>query len=160
MPHKMNATVFGQAVKCHEAYSVVTNITRRGGWDKPWKHCFISGIIPTCLNILYNMFITTFGIRMPFNGWDAYVFLHISIRALKKQQAVFLLKVAHWNMVAADLSVLWQTYGSLRRSALGLLIAKTDLSPCKQVHIRRWKLTSDLIPTFYNHFHTVPKQCE
>lgn len=36
------------------------------------------------------MFITTFGIRMPFNCWDAYVFLHVSIRALKKQQCVFL----------------------------------------------------------------------
>lgn len=38
---------------------------------------------------------------MPFNGWDAYVFLHISICALKKQQSV--LKVAHLNMTAAGL---------------------------------------------------------
>lgn len=49
------------------------------------------------------MFITTFGIRMPFNGWDAYVFLHISICAFKKQHYVFVLKVAHSNTTAADL---------------------------------------------------------
>lgn len=55
----------GEWWKCHGSHSDVTNITRRGVRDKAWKHCFIIGMIAACLNILYNMFITTFGIRMP-----------------------------------------------------------------------------------------------
>lgn len=39
---------------------------------------------------------------MPFNGRDAYVFLHISICAFRTQHYVFVLKVAHLNMTAAD----------------------------------------------------------
>lgn len=39
---------------------------------------------------------------MPFNGWDAYIFLHISICAFKKQHFVFVLKVAHLKMTATD----------------------------------------------------------
>lgn len=46
------------------------------------------GTILAYQNILYNMFITTFGIRRPLMAENAYVFFHSSTCALKKQQSV------------------------------------------------------------------------
>lgn len=50
--------------------------------------------------------------------------------------------------------------GRLQRSGFGankradVLNVLTDLSPDKQGHIRRWKSTTDVKPTFSNHVHT------
>lgn len=104
-PHKVNA-LFGRTVKHRGSYWAVTKVTRCGIWDKPERLCFFIGTIPAYINILYNMFITSFGIKRLFNGWDAYVFLHIGKCALKKEHSVFLSKWAHQILAAVDLFVL------------------------------------------------------
>lgn len=147
---------FGAAlVKCHGSHS---DVTRHGVQDKPRKHCFIIGTIAAYQNFLYNMFITTFGIKRPFGGWDAYVFLHISIRALKKQKPAFLLRWARLEVGGCrSVCTLRKPTGRLWRSGVrddskaDVVNVHTDLSPDKQ---------SSYICLLYTSTHPLVKQTE